>query len=456
MTQTIEVGEYQSARAPASPPSKNDCLLADRLSRGSEDTEARLTVRWLAGGDVEVTASSWVGVVRFSELEIKVVPKFVGGALRVLRMLEYAGGVNLLRRLPADRALPVKGDDLFDLVCLLLVEETLVLVRDGPLSDYREVNEGIDVMRGRLRYREQYLRRFGQLDVLECSFDEYDSDIPENQLLAAALNVARRRASEPAVRFGALRLAGVLSAVCHPTTDAPDWYERNIVYSRRNTRYRSAHELAKLVLRSAAFNDMYDTGGRGTTQVFLLNMNTIFERFVTRLVSEALDGTTLNVKAQDRYSAAIYDDANHRSYSTIKPDLVVEDSVTRQAIPIDIKYKLYGAKKLSTGDIYQTFMYAFALGSSDVERRAGLIYPADSSRSGPALSIRPIEGPIAARITGAGLDVPAALDALGTGIERARVMQQVRQLVASIAGINELGLQGSFASKPSTLRAPIS
>ena len=151
------------------------------------------------------------------------------------------------------------------------------------------------------------------------------------------------------------------------------------------------------------------------------------------------------VKAQGRYSAVIYDDANHRSYSTIKPDLVVEDSLTQQAIPIDIKYKLYDAKKLSTGDIYQTFMYAFALGSRDAERRAGLVYPADSSRSGPALSVRPVDGPIAARITGAGLDVPAALDALGNGIERAHVMQQVRQLVASIAGLNQLDLKAPSA-----------
>ena len=46
------------------------------------------------------------------------------------------------------------------------------------------------MLRGRLMMREQYLRRFGRIDVLECRFDDYDADIPENQLLAAALGVA--------------------------------------------------------------------------------------------------------------------------------------------------------------------------------------------------------------------------------------------------------------------------
>ena len=30
-------------------------------------------------------------------------------------------------------------------------------------------------------------------------------------------------------------------------------------------------------------------------------------------------------------------------------------------MPIDIKYKLYDIKKVSTADVYQTFLYAYAL-----------------------------------------------------------------------------------------------
>src|SRR4051812_47861438 len=111
---TIELSEYQRRRVAADAPTEADQSLADRLM--SDETDARLAVRWLANGDVDITASSWVGVVRFSKLDVLVVPKLVGGALRVLRMLDYAAGVNMLRRLPSDRPLPADGTDLFDLI----------------------------------------------------------------------------------------------------------------------------------------------------------------------------------------------------------------------------------------------------------------------------------------------------------------------------------------------------
>ena len=92
--QTIELTEYQSTREKALSPTEDDLALAERLSLG-RDRDPRLEVRWLAGGKVDITASSWVGIVRFSALEIRVVPKLVGGTLRVLQMLEYSAGVRL-------------------------------------------------------------------------------------------------------------------------------------------------------------------------------------------------------------------------------------------------------------------------------------------------------------------------------------------------------------------------
>ena len=62
-------------------------------------------------------------------------------------------------------------------------------------------------------------------------------------------------------------------------------------------------------------------------------------------------------------------------YSTITPDLVIEEAATGRSVPVDIKYKAYDVKKISTGDIYQTFLYAYALGDDPTERRAGILYP---------------------------------------------------------------------------------
>jgi len=388
-------------------------------------------VRWLAGGDVEVVSSSWVGVVRFTDFDVMVEPKLVGGALRVLRMLDYGAGVDMLRHLPIDRPLPADGSNLFELICLLLARETEALLRDGLLRDYREIDDTLDVLRGRLRYREQYLCRFGQLDRLEVRFDEYDSDTVENQLVTAALLSARRRVRERDLKFTLTRFAAVLEQACAPKSFDADVYQRSIVYNRRNSRYRPAHELALLVLRGLAYEKLFDTSS-GRVTAFLLNMNTIFERFITRLTQEALASTQLRVTAQQKLRAVIRNDSTNRSYATIAPDLVIEDTTSGRAVPIDVKYKTYDARKVSTSDIYQTFLYAYALGARGTERRAGILFPS-TAHVGQRLSIQPVRGPTAARIVAMGIDVPIALDALG-GPEQDAFLSSIRALLLEIWG----------------------
>ncbi len=420
----IELGEYERKRTAAPPPTTADEALAARLDGAGEDA-GRLDVRWLANGEMEVQATSWVGVVRFSGVEVHVVPKLVGGSLRVLQMLQYAAGIRILRRLPADRMLAPSGTDLFDLICLLLVEESKALLQEGLLRDYRQIDESLEVLRGRLRHREQYLRRFGRLDRLECSFDEFDSDIAENQLVAAALAVVRRRAQDADVRPAGGRLARVFEEACEPRTSDASWYERTIRYDRRNDRYRPAHELAKLVLRGVAFDDLYDTT-TGRVTAFLIDMNVVFELFVTRLVQEALAGTESVALAQERFGAVIRNDDTGQTYASIRPDIVVRQVGTAHCVPIDVKYKLYDMRKLSSGDLYQTFLYALAL-SAEGDRRAGIIFPSTGQPARTAIVIRPLSGPTAARIVAAGLDVQTTLENLRT--DRDSLLEGVRALL---------------------------
>ncbi|MEY4373486.1 MAG: hypothetical protein RL219_2255 [Actinomycetota bacterium] len=114
-----------------------------------------------------------------------------------------------------------------------------------------------------------------------------------------------------------MRLVGLLTDSCEVTTTDPTWFERAIRYDRRNARYRPAHELSLLVLRSAAFDDIYDTSS-GRVGAFLLDMNVVFEKFITRLVEDALKPTDLTVDRQSRLQAVIRDDTTGRSYAATR------------------------------------------------------------------------------------------------------------------------------------------
>ncbi|UCZ63361.1 McrC family protein [Mycolicibacterium phocaicum] len=429
MHQTLELSEYQTICKPSVKPTPADQQLAEKLSSVGE-FDARLDVRWLVDGRVEVKASSWVGTVRFSGLEIRVVPKLVGGSLRVLRMIEYASGIRMLSHLPPNQRLLTEGSDLFQLIVLALVQETRVLLRDGLIRDYRPMDDSLTVLRGRLRMRDQFLRRFGSMHQLECQFDEYDGDIPDNQLLAAAFSVAAIRVNDNTLRAETRSLTDVLLSICNPLTRDAEWYTHRIHYGRRNTRYRPAHELALLVLKGLALSDLHSASSQGAT-AFMLDMNTIFERFVTRLVSDALADSPLTVSAQQSVGAVVVDESTGRTYSTIRPDLIIADDRTGQRVPVDVKYKLYEDKKFSSGDIYQLFTYAYALSEAASKRNAGVLYAATAKVSGPALQIKPMAGVYGAHIRGAGLDVPAILDGL-SGEASPTVLSMVRETIQEI------------------------
>lgn len=402
------LAEYQRVTVPAPPPSPADLRLAQRLS--GTGGEPRLTVRWLVDGQIEIVSTSWVGVVQFSGVEIRVVPKLAGGDLGVLRMLAYTTDLDMLRSLP-DQSLPGRGENLFDLLCLLLTEETHRVLRDGLLRDYRSVAETTEVVRGRLRYRDQLLRRFGQLDQLECQFDEHDSDVPENQFVAAALLAARRQVTDPWIRRQVGRFGQILNEASAPQTIDPGWYRSRITYNRRNERYRIAHNLSELVLRNLAFEDLFTPSSQDVS-AFLLDMNELFERFVTKLITEAAVGSTIRVDAQASLRAVIRNDLTGRTYAAIRPDLIVEDRVTARRTPIDIKYKRYDLRKISTADIYQTFLYAYALQPGHGQARAGLLYPTLDHSSEHRLSVRDGTGTTGAHIVATGLNIPEILDQL--------------------------------------------
>jgi 5-methylcytosine-specific restriction enzyme subunit McrC len=288
----VVLEEYESVRVTGLRPSPTDIDAA-----GSGELGKRLTLRWLRDGTLEVVAGSHVGVVNLDCVSINVRPKLAGRELAVLQMLDYASGLSALRHLEQFQHLG-EGLDLRDLVCLLLTREADRLLRHGLRRDYLRREEALPAVRGRLLPDRQILRRYGQLDRLECRYDELSSDILDNRLCSAALQVAARTATDSTVRASARRLAGDFTDVC--TTDAFDATkaEERLSYHRGNEHYRSAHRWALLLLRGTAFSDLYAVSGP-SSQAFMLDMNLLFERFVTRLLQDAARGTGIKVRTQD-------------------------------------------------------------------------------------------------------------------------------------------------------------
>lgn len=70
-------------------------------------------------------------------------------------------------------------------------------------------------------------------------------------------------------------------------------------YNRLNHHYRPAHELCWLVLEQTGIEDFL-TRGRTSCFSFLLNMNQLFEQFVTVLMRKLLEPHGFRVKSQHK------------------------------------------------------------------------------------------------------------------------------------------------------------
>ena len=100
--------------------------------------------------------------------------------------------------------------------------------------------------------------------------------------------------------------------------------------------------------------------------------------FVFRLVDTLVAKADVRVHYQRADRSIILNASTGQPYARVVPDILVErraDATTRLAI--DAKYKLYDERRLSSGDVYQSFLYAYAYGDTSGQTlpTALVVYP---------------------------------------------------------------------------------
>jgi 5-methylcytosine-specific restriction enzyme subunit McrC len=396
------------------PPSAEDLMLARQL-RGEADEiggeGGKLLLDWSYGDRLRIRARSWVGVVRVAGHEIRVMPKHTHGSLGVLTMLRYASGATP-DQVRSPRMVREGDRNLLDLVCLLLAEESEMVVRQGVLQDYVEHEEPLAALRGRLLVGRQVRLHYARVDEVECRFDELEADIPENRILAAGLAVAARVSADVAIKARVRRLAAAFEEVCSVEQGAANAAEP-MDYTRRNKHYAAGHVWARLLLAQRGIHDLY-AAGSPQTQAFLLDMNVLFERFIAQVLEDSAAGTSFRVDRQSSTGSIIVDALTGRTYTRVRPDVLVRDIERDETYPVDTKYKLYDERHVAPEDVYQAFLYAFAFHSGHGPRQASLVYPSDRSEVNQRLAVRG-SGVTQATIRGVRLDVSQLVNRAATG-----------------------------------------
>ena len=294
----------------------------------------------------ELTPGSTVGAIELADLSVLIQPKI--GIPQLLSMACYAMGAyksheQRLFDFEEDQTLP-------DTLALALSAAARRAFSRGLLHDYLTREEALYTVRGRIRFDDQIRRRFGIPMPIEVRYDEFTDDILANRLVKAAtarLGGMRLR-SQPA-RRGLGWIAGMLDNIA-PVDFAPKDVPE-VRFDRLNEHYRGVVELSRLILRHSAFES-----GRGDVRAsgFLMDMNVVFQEFVTVALREALGVST------DALRERTIDSLDRGGQVHLRPDLVWQEG-TRCVFVGDAKYKRVVNDRVPNADLYQLLAYVTAL-----------------------------------------------------------------------------------------------
>ncbi|MEA4909867.1 MAG: hypothetical protein VB089_19750 [Anaerolineaceae bacterium] len=381
---------------------------ADRKLLEQLRSDLRVEIDELKEG-IRIRAKSWVGVIQFHHFQIQILPKLAGDTLGLVDMLEYTTGIRAFKHYSGPSHLDVRHYvSLLDLIIWLFCDACEAILAGGLLYDYEHREDSLTSLRGRLLIDRQLRRRFGQLDRLECRFEEHSSNIIENQILTLGLSHATHFAQDEIVRNRSARLWSIFSEACQLNRMDLSKVRTEIFYTRLNEHYRQAHQLAWFILDGLGIEDVFHNGDTPSF-AFLLDMNYLFEQFLQRYLTETLAQYNLTVARQWHDRSIIWDLFHNHSYTQIIPDFLVSRDSSPQCIPIDAKYKLYDEHKIAISDITQVFLYAYAFNPAS-QPAAVLIYPSqESSKHRTTMRIQPAGGASGAIIHVLGLNIRQTL-----------------------------------------------
>jgi 5-methylcytosine-specific restriction enzyme subunit McrC len=307
-------------------------------------------------GLYDLRAGSTVGTVVFADLRLLIRPKV--GLPNVFFLLFYGGDLTVW----GEESFPYVEDDFLQAIAWLVEAETRRAASTGLVRDYREHEEALATVRGRIDLGAQIRRRQGRAIPLDCRYQEYGEDTELNRVVKAAL---RRLLCVPGLdgqlaldlRHHQRLFAGVAD-VDYPPSAVP-----TLAFNRLNEAWRPAARLAQLVLRA---DSVRDATGSFEAISFTVDMNRLFERFVETVAREESRrrGWELEAQGTRRLTESV----------AMRPDLILRRDAVDCAVG-DAKYKRLAPADWPHADLYQLLAYCVAL-----RLRYGLLIYADAEQ----------------------------------------------------------------------------
>lgn len=316
-----------------------------------------------------IRAKNYVGVLSLSNgVQLQILPKIHGGTHEdskktFLKMLKT------LRDFPSKKFneahLNTEKMSIFEIFIRLYIKEIQHLVKRGLKSSYYEVEENLNVFKGKMNFAQQIKRNSVHKERFYMQYDEFGLNRPENRLIKTTLEKLAKESESVENKKDLYKLLVHFESIELSSNINKDFTQVKI--NRNSKDYEAPLNWSKIFLSNQSFTTF---SGDSFVQTLLFPMDRVFEYYIGRNLKKFLKPDEWGISLQDR-SYYLFDDKFE-----LRPDIVLRNNVKKHTVIIDTKWKLlknspssnYG---ISQADMYQMYAYAKKYETNDIR----LLYP---------------------------------------------------------------------------------
>ena len=319
-----------------------------------------------------IKANSWVGVIKYKNLHLEILPKLISAdANNDGEISEAERSIilkNLIFMLSYTKKLDIKTNDNTKLATEknpfieILIREFATslfeaLKRLTPKRYVRE-EENLNYLKGKIKFSENIRYNCTNQAKFYCEYDEFSENNLLNQLFlfvsTCLYNISNSSYNKKTLKF----IINYYSDISFVRFDK--FKARKIKLTRNQELFKKPFKLAKMFVEQTSV-DLSKNKFENITLVW--DMNKLFEEFIFELIKRKIP--ECHASAQKTKRLLVRDKETRR-------DTKVDILVQKPEVIIDTKYKKFtNFKEISSADIYQVTTYCLL----HKYHRAILLYP---------------------------------------------------------------------------------
>jgi len=311
---------------------------------------------------------NYVGVIHVGDLTIEVLPKIDKHTSDttvwqkiLVDMLAIALQVDAQTTTFAN--IQLRQFNVLETYLSLFLSNTESLMRQGLVKKYRTNTSNQNALKGKLLIQKQVITNQVHAERFYVSHQVYDRNNLYNSVLLQTMQCIQKLSVSMSTSKWCSKLL-LDFPECSPIKISPKLFQ-NISFNRKTERYKTAVELAKIIL----LNYHPDIqGGNENILAIMFDMNLLWESYIYAMILRSKNAQDIECNIESQKPLYFWQHPDRWSFRLI-PDLVVTKKDTLEVFILDTKWKY--TKDTAIEDIRQ--MYAY--GKYFEAKKRYLLYP---------------------------------------------------------------------------------